>query len=397
MILSTKKYNREIGALRAAAAQETGLHPLRLAQLKQELLQRLPMDPPAAVSWRLVAHTRSQVPLFMRYVLPTVLSVSLVGGTVLASSSALPGSTLYPVKRLKERVELSLTVSAKVRAEVHADQARERLHELEQVQAVVVAEANTPAPAASTVALPVPALGEQRQPDPREAEARVEASSQVESALINLAQVRADLKAKGNLWAAGELGRNLKRLQAEAHNHRVEVFFKDEEDSSSSSGDTSGESTEGQTTAGGVAGASGTTGSEQGTGRGSRSNQPSSGSTGGSGDLSAPPSGAGSGIYGQVTWGPTCPVIQLGEGEDQCGDQPYQTTLVVKTQAGGSEVARVSSNSHGQFKLDLPPGSYLVVPLRPVGLPLGEAPAEQVTVTAQTYTKVHISYDTGIR
>lgn len=40
MIFNTKKYNREINALKSTD-NDSSLHPLRLAQLKQQLLEKI--------------------------------------------------------------------------------------------------------------------------------------------------------------------------------------------------------------------------------------------------------------------------------------------------------------------------------------------------------------------
>jgi len=273
-MFSTKKFKREIEALRAAEAQEAGLHPLRLAQLKAELLKQLTLPADSAVGLgRLLAHVRQPRPLFMRYVVPTVLSVSLVGTAVLASGSALPGSPLYPVKRLKENVVLGLTVSPQAHAEVRADQARERLSELTQVEPAVVVETPTLPVTATADITNVPAILPPVPPPPvahnhddaRFVAAQAEATAEVDGALANLAQVRADLEAKGNLNAAGEIGRNLKRLQAEATAHRVKFKFKDSEDTTT---DSSGEQ---QTTPAATDGSANSSGDQGHQGQGQRS------------------------------------------------------------------------------------------------------------------------------
>ncbi len=387
MVLGTKKYNREIEALRAAAAGEVGLHPLRLAQLKLQLLQEL--DSPEAAARgarRLLVEVRTRhTSLLFRYVLPTVIGVSVVGGTVFASGGALPGSPLYPVKRLKEKVELGLTVTAKGRAEVRAEQAQERLSELEQVQAAVVTEDAAVPQSPAVVVPPVPAEQAKAPRNPRAEEARSEAQVEVESALDNLAQVRASLKARGKVSEAGELGRTIKHLTAEALKHKLEVRFTDSEDVDVTSGSTS---TSDSTTSGFPGrGKHGGEAGEQGSSTATTSGNTSPGTV----------AAISSGIYGQVTIGPTCPVVRVGEDEGSCADKPYPATLVVKSQDGSNVVAEVRSGSDGQFKLDLAPGEYLVVPLLSPGHLLPSTQPQPVTVTADTYTKVDIGYDTGIR
>jgi hypothetical protein len=235
MVLGTKKYNREIEALRQAAANESGLHPLRMAQLKAELMQELSLPvAPRAERGLLVEVRRVHTSFVFRYVLPTLAGVSVVGGTVLASGGALPGSTLYPVKRLKEKVELSLSVTAQGKAQVRASQAEERLRELEQVSPVVAVEPTTLSVAATALTEPAELApgkpNDTPRHDEREEKVRAEAQVQVETALGSLAEVRASLKAKGRVNEASDVGRTIKRLKDEALRHRLEVRFNDDEE-----------------------------------------------------------------------------------------------------------------------------------------------------------------------
>lgn len=59
-----------------------------------------------------------------------VCVVLLGWGTVAASSDALPGSALYPVKRLTERVQFFLTINGEAKAELRIVFSEERLKEV---------------------------------------------------------------------------------------------------------------------------------------------------------------------------------------------------------------------------------------------------------------------------
>ena len=61
------------------------------------------------------------------------------------------------------------------------------------------------------------------------------------------------------------------------------------------------------------------------------------------------------GITGQILLGPTCPVARPGDAK--CNDQPYETTMIIKT-ADGKRVTELQSNSHGDFRVPLRPGGY---------------------------------------
>jgi len=104
--------------------------------------------------------------------------------------------------------------------------------------------------------------------------------------------------------------------------------------------------------------------------------------------------GSSSGIFGTILAGPQCPV-QI-EGDPQCDDKPLAATVIVKTADGLFEVARFTADSNGEFRVPLQPGSYLLDPL-PGENGFPHSSPQLVTVEADTFTQVDISYDTGIR
>ena len=97
-----------------------------------------------------------------------------------------------------------------------------------------------------------------------------------------------------------------------------------------------------------------------------------------------------SGIEGLVTIGPISPVEQPGVPNER----PYQATIVVKND-NEKTVATVDSGSDGRFRLELEPGDYVLEPQSPGQMP--HAQPMEVTVQAHQFTKVTISYDSGIR
>ncbi|HWH23797.1 MAG TPA: carboxypeptidase-like regulatory domain-containing protein [Candidatus Limnocylindria bacterium] len=105
------------------------------------------------------------------------------------------------------------------------------------------------------------------------------------------------------------------------------------------------------------------------------------------GSTPVPPSG----ISGKVVLGPTCPVEV--EGEPPCVT-PYAALLLVLDTAG-NVAGRATSADDGTFRLDLPPGDYVVTPQS--GDPFPVAQPINVTVVAGEYTELEINYDTGIR
>ncbi|WP_077490431.1 carboxypeptidase-like regulatory domain-containing protein [Sinomonas mesophila] len=103
----------------------------------------------------------------------------------------------------------------------------------------------------------------------------------------------------------------------------------------------------------------------------------------------APPSGTGA--YGYVTAGPTCPV----ERSDQpCPPQPVSARVEAHVPRGGA-VASTRSDSSGRYALDLPPGSYVLVVGAASGWP--HCPDTPVTVERGSAARADVSCDTGIR
>jgi hypothetical protein len=107
--------------------------------------------------------------------------------------------------------------------------------------------------------------------------------------------------------------------------------------------------------------------------------------------------GAGtSGVAGAVHLGPQCPVESVDE---PCADQPAAgVTVTVSDQlpgeayAAGKEVARGTTDSHGEFRIDVPPGEYVVTAEAGMSCELMD-----VRVAAGEYAAVEVPCDTGIR
>ncbi|OGN72228.1 MAG: hypothetical protein A2X25_00775 [Chloroflexi bacterium GWB2_49_20] len=105
----------------------------------------------------------------------------------------------------------------------------------------------------------------------------------------------------------------------------------------------------------------------------------------------ASPTPVDSGIEGQVTIGPTCPVVQ--EGMD-CADKPYQASFTVLTPAG-DKVTQFQTDVNGAFKIALVPGDYILHPESPNVMP--SAAEQPFVVLAGQFTRVDVAYDSGIR
>ena len=102
---------------------------------------------------------------------------------------------------------------------------------------------------------------------------------------------------------------------------------------------------------------------------------------------------ANTGIEGQVTIGPMCPVVRQGQ---ECPDQPYQATLTVLTSAG-RKVTQFTTDTEGKFQVPLAPGDYILHPEPPQNQPMPVAAEQTFTVVEGQFTQIRVIYDSGIR
>ncbi len=105
----------------------------------------------------------------------------------------------------------------------------------------------------------------------------------------------------------------------------------------------------------------------------------------------ASPTPSTSGVEGQVFIGPMCPVVQLG---NPCPDRPYQATLTI-LDAEGRKVIQFQTAEDGTFKVSLGPGQYVLRPDSPGTVP--HASEQTFSVTEDAYTRLTVTYDSGIR
>ncbi|NOY57228.1 MAG: carboxypeptidase regulatory-like domain-containing protein [Actinobacteria bacterium] len=98
-------------------------------------------------------------------------------------------------------------------------------------------------------------------------------------------------------------------------------------------------------------------------------------------------------VQGHVHAGPTCPVMREPPDPD-CADRPVVGAELLVWGPADNEVARTRTDGQGRFSLDLPAGTYTLVPQPVEGL-LGTASEQQFTVPETE--PLDVAYDTGIR
>ena len=103
-----------------------------------------------------------------------------------------------------------------------------------------------------------------------------------------------------------------------------------------------------------------------------------------------------SGVAGRVHLGPQCPVETKG---DPCGDKPGAGAMVTVAErppggsgTGGEVVARTTTDADGNYRVALPPATYVVTAQAGMSCDL-----RTVRVTTGAYSRVDIPCDTGIR
>lgn len=104
----------------------------------------------------------------------------------------------------------------------------------------------------------------------------------------------------------------------------------------------------------------------------------------------------GSGVRGQVTLGPTCPV-QRNPPDPNCADRSYQTTIQVIAIGSpkNSPFTTVQTDNDGKYQVMLPPGAYGLQPVG--GNPFPRCATTNVTVEPNVIKEIDLSCDTGIR
>lgn len=106
---------------------------------------------------------------------------------------------------------------------------------------------------------------------------------------------------------------------------------------------------------------------------------------------SATPPASGHGIVGQAVLGPMCPVVS---DANACPDRPYEATVDVLA-PDGSLVKEFTTAVDGTFRVNLPPGDYVLQGVEAKAFP--RPPRLSVTVRTGAYTQVTLSFDSGIR
>jgi hypothetical protein len=105
----------------------------------------------------------------------------------------------------------------------------------------------------------------------------------------------------------------------------------------------------------------------------------------------------GSGVAGEATVGPTCPVARVGE---VCPPGHIAMSVIMTRRGWPGVAAVVHAGAGGRFRVPLPPGLYTLHVLRSPWhppLPYLKQSAIAVRVRAHAYTSVTVDFDSGMR
>lgn len=108
----------------------------------------------------------------------------------------------------------------------------------------------------------------------------------------------------------------------------------------------------------------------------------------------APAAVSASGIAGRTMVDGGCPVYF---DETPCPPQPMSARIIVRVAGAGRTIADVVSDADGRFRLEVPPGGYVLQAVNLTGGPFPRSAPVDVTVRSGSYTTVTVTFDSGIQ
>jgi hypothetical protein len=102
-------------------------------------------------------------------------------------------------------------------------------------------------------------------------------------------------------------------------------------------------------------------------------------------------------LEGHVTIGPLTPVVRVGEPTPTPNPDVYAARKIIVYKADGKTVfTEVNIDSQGNYKEELPVGTY-VVDINHTGIDRAAGFPMQIKIAADAVTTIDINIDTGIR
>ncbi len=102
-------------------------------------------------------------------------------------------------------------------------------------------------------------------------------------------------------------------------------------------------------------------------------------------------------LEGHVTIGPLVPVVREGQMEPTPAPEVYASReIVVYGDDGRTEFARLKIDANGNYRAELPVGTY-IVDINHLGLDTADGLPMEIEITPEGTTRLDIAIDTGIR
>ena len=102
-------------------------------------------------------------------------------------------------------------------------------------------------------------------------------------------------------------------------------------------------------------------------------------------------------LEGHVTIGPLVPVVREGEPEPTPALEVYAARqIVVYAEDGCIEIERAQIDPDGNYRVELPPGDY-VVDINRIGIDRADGFPKRVEILSEGVTHLDVDIDTGIR
>jgi hypothetical protein len=102
-------------------------------------------------------------------------------------------------------------------------------------------------------------------------------------------------------------------------------------------------------------------------------------------------------LEGHVTIGPLVPVVREGEPEPTPAPEVYASRqIVIYAKDGRNEITRVEIDAQGNYRVELPAGTY-VVDINRMGIDRGIDLPTKVEILEGATTRLDVEIDTGIR
>ena len=102
-------------------------------------------------------------------------------------------------------------------------------------------------------------------------------------------------------------------------------------------------------------------------------------------------------LEGHVSIGPLVPVVQEGVPEPTPAPEVYASRqIVIYASNGQTEVTRMQIDGQGNYRVELPVGTY-VVDINHVGVDMAKELPKTVEIKSGQVTRLDVEIDTGIR